>query len=124
MSQHADVEYSHDDYVPVVYAHDWAEAKYYKVLLEDHAIPVMIEEESGSDHVPAEEGGGVLVMVPDEYLSEAQDVVERASEESDLDDLDDFGDEDDDELADLSVMEDLDGLGGRVLTEDEEDEVF
>ena len=124
MSQDADAGYSHDDYVPVVYAHDWAEAKYYKVLLEDHAIPVIIAEEDASEHNPPKEGGGVLVMTPEEYLSEAQDIIERASDESELDeDLDDFGGEEDNELADLSVMEDLNSLGGRVVT-DEEEEVF
>lgn len=105
-------EQSHyfEELIPVVYGRDLAEANYYRSLLDDHEIPAIINEEAFLV-VSDEEKSGIPVLVPDEHLAEAQDILEQITAEDEVseDDPDDFDDEVD-EFADFQE-EDAD-LGG------------
>ncbi len=90
--------YQDEELIPVVYGRDLTEANYYKSLLENHEIPVIVMEEAVLDDSDEEESG-IPVLVPEDHLAEAQDILEQSTS-----DADDFGEEDDyddeeDELA-------------------------
>ena len=96
-------EQSHQDQelIAVVYSRDMSEANYYKSLLDDHEIPAVLKENEDREDDDGEKGG-IAVMVPDEHLAEAQDIIEQSTAEDDYfsDDPDDLDDEDD-EFADF-----------------------
>lgn len=93
-------QYPHsEELIPVVYARDLAEANYYKSLLDDHEILVLINEEAVLDDSD-EEKCGIPVLVPDEHLAEAQDILEQCtSEEDDFDEEEEDYEEEKDELV-------------------------
>lgn len=78
--------------VPVIFVRDLTEAQYYKNLLQDHDIPVVIDEEAVMDDM--EETTGIAVLVAEENLAEAQDILELSTDDDEFEeDLDDYEDE-------------------------------
>jgi hypothetical protein len=111
---------SFHDFVPLLFARNLAEAEFYKSLLEEHDIPVLIEDENTESMGLPDPGRGVPVLVPDEQLVAAEDILEQRggfSEDADLAEFED--DEEEDELGDLEV---IDPAAEAVGTEDEEEE--
>ena len=86
--------YQDEELIPVLYGRDLTEANYYKSLLDDHEIPAVVMEEAVLDDSDKEESG-IPVLVPEDHLAEAQDILEQST--SDDDDFDE--DEDEDELS-------------------------
>lgn len=75
-----DINYGMEDLVPAVYAHNWKEANFYKTLLEDYDIPVVIGDDDVNDlDVPAN-GDGVPILVPEEALAEAKEFLAQRDE--------------------------------------------
>lgn len=107
------------EFVTVLFARNLAEAEFYKALLEDQEIPVLIEDENTEAMGLPDIARGVPVMVPEEQLELAQDIIEqRAALDDDIEDNGkDEEDEDEDEEEDeFEDMEELD------LEEAEEEE--
>jgi hypothetical protein len=90
-----------DELIPVVYGRDLAEANYYLSLLDDHEIPAVIHEGVVPANDDDEKKSGIPVLVSEEYLAEAQDIIEQSTvEDDDFDeDMDDL--EEEDEFADF-----------------------
>ena len=90
-------ESSFHEFVPLLFARNLAEAEFYKLLLEDHDVPVLIEDENTESIGLPDMARGVPVLVADEYLSEAEAILKQraALEDDDEDDEDDDDDEDD-----------------------------
>jgi len=92
-----------DDYVPVILARSSDEADRFHELLSDHEVPSIIgTKDISSDADPdsvREMSRGVPVLVPEELLDEASEVIaENEDSEFALDDDDeDYLDDDDDE---------------------------
>ena len=111
------------DFVSAVFARDADEAERYCELLNDHDIPAILGVEEAVQDTQGEEGEapiirrrgiarGIPVMVPDEFLEEASEII------AERDTLGDFEDEDDEEEED----EDEDELPfGHEIDEDEDD---
>jgi len=74
----------------VTFAEDLEQAKEYETLLEANGIPVTIKEQSEE----SADSKGIAVMVPEDYLDEAQVVIESQDA---YDDFYDFALEDKDE---------------------------
>ena len=90
--------YQDDELIPVVYGRDLAEANYYKSLLDDHEIPTFVMEEAVLDDSNEYESG-IPVLVPEDHLAEAQDILEQITSDEDDFDEDEDEDTDEDELA-------------------------
>jgi hypothetical protein len=91
-----DHSYQDEELIPVVYGRDLTEAYYYKSLLDNHEIPAVVTEEAALEDSDEDESG-IPVLVPEDYLAEAQDILEQST--SDEDDFDEDEDEDEDDLA-------------------------
>ena len=65
------------DFVLLLYARDATEAEFYRSLLEDHDIEAVAGKNSDAIDSPAQ--GCVPVLVPEEFLDEAQQIVEQRS---------------------------------------------
>jgi len=106
-----------EDYVLLLYAHDRAEAEFYKSLLLDHDIEAVIDKDAEVLDLLAR--GRLPVMVPQELVEEAREIIEQRA---DMDDkFEDFAGGDyqgDDEDA-----QELTGLGG-IAADQAEVEVF
>lgn len=105
------------EFVPVVFAKNEEEAEQIKMLLEENAIPILVEDDGfGLTGVPALRRG-IPLLVPDELLEEASGLVadkkrrltdadvrfdmdEDEEYDEDYDDLDDEDEEDEDEDED------------------------
>ena len=66
----------HEALIPAVYARNMSEAEFYRSILEDNDIPVVIEYPNQNAKT-SEPVLGVPVQVPEDYLSEAQDIIEQ-----------------------------------------------
>ena len=79
--------YQDDELIPVMYGRDLSEANYYKSLLDDHEIPAVVIEEmvlKKSDEEDSREAeSGIPVLVPEEQLADAQDILEQDIVEDD-----------------------------------------
>lgn len=105
-------------FVPAVYARDVDEALELQELLEDHDILVKIGEEDEDDRPRKTKGKtirksaaarGVPVLVPEEMLEEAREIIAERNEIDEFDDVDDeVEDEDDDEDAEAGEKDDED----------------
>lgn len=104
-----------DGYVLLVYAHDHAEAEFYKSLLLDHDIEAVVNEDA--EALGKAMRGRVPVLVPEELVAEAKEVIEQRVEMDD--EFEDFEDEDDD----FDSEDDIEGLG-EIDPEHDEVEVF
>jgi len=106
MIQEAESGHNFGKLVPVMFFRDLGEAGYYQELLEEYEIPVEIDE----DHIdPSDEtgtGNRVALLVAEEHLAEAEDILEQYC------DLDEalrlvLG-EDDDEPGEFEGLEEID----------------
>ncbi len=80
--------------VAVCYAEDMEQARDYESLLKNNDIPAMVKEE----YEESADEKTLAVLVPEEYLNEAQIIIES---QSSYDDIYDFSSEDDeDDLID------------------------
>lgn len=106
--------------VPVIYARTITEAEYYKGLLTSNDIPATIEEEAEPGEPAGPAGRGVPVLVPDQLLDEASEILaehEEAEEDEELNEYEDLDGEDelDEDLEDEELDDDDD------LDDDDED---
>lgn len=90
--------YQNDDLVPVVYGRDLTEANYYKALLDAHEIPAIVMEEAVLDDSNDDESG-IPVLVPEDHLEEAQDILEQSTSDDNIFDEDEDDYDEDDELV-------------------------
>ncbi|KPK72584.1 MAG: hypothetical protein AMJ79_15625 [Phycisphaerae bacterium SM23_30] len=67
----------YEELIPVVYARNTTEAELYRSLLEDQDITVVIEKNQDSGTPGKILEAGVPVLVPEEHLAEAQDIIEQ-----------------------------------------------
>ena len=103
------------DLVPVMFAQTMAEAEFYRVLLEDHDITVVIGGED-KDYELDDAREGVPLLVPQDQVEDAELVIEQrtTSDEEFDEEVNSLVSDDDDEYGDLDDMEpnniDLDEL--------------
>ena len=102
-----------EDFVPVVVARNSDQAERFRNLLEDHDIPVRVGTDGGPEELAAppavdsseELSRGIPVLVPENVLDEAGEVI------AEREGFEDFGDEDaddtDDDDEDFSLDDDL-----------------
>ncbi len=116
-----------EEFVPVIYARNLTEAEFYKGLLASNDIPAIIEDEAGEviGMPTSVVGQGVAVLVPDEMLDEASEIIaehDDTEEDAELDEYEDMEDEADDDL-DEDLDEDLEDeeFEDEDLDEDDED---
>jgi len=100
-----------------LFARNLAEAEFYKALLEDQEIPVLIEDENTEAMGLPDMARGVPVMVPEEQLELAQDIIEQRTALDD--DIEDNGEDEEDEDEEEDEFEDMEELD---LEEAEEEE--
>ena len=126
MSQEAESTKSFHEFVPVLFARNLIEAEFYQTLLAEHEIPVLIEDENTESFGLPDIGRGVPVLVPDEQLAEAEDILEQREDSDDdsSDNNDDDEDDEDDELEGLEPFgpDDDDDSYDEPDDEDDEDE--
>ena len=121
-----------DDYVPVFFARNIAEADEYCELLGDHEIPARagLDEElladADPDHRAASRRGmtrGVPVLVPESLLDEASEIIADREDFSEFEDGQDEDEEEDEDDEDFGLGEVApDDLMADQDDEDEEDE--
>ena len=113
----------HGDYVPVLFVRMPAEADEYVELLNDHDIPAVVADRDAEEGkpfvVPQSPGRGIPVLVPENLLDDASEVI------ADREDLDEFGEGEEDDVEDDEDEEDF-GLGevapDDLLGDEEEEE--
>jgi hypothetical protein len=71
-----------EELIPVIYARNMTEAEFYRSLLEDQEIRVVIDRDKKSEKTSGLKEG-IAVLVSEEDLSEAQDILERRNETDD-----------------------------------------
>lgn len=119
MSKRPKHEGDFHDFVPLLFARNLGEAEFYKSLLEDHDIPVLIEDENTESIGLPDSNRGVPVMVPDEMLAEAEGILEQRERlEDEFEDFDEEEDDEDEDEKDLTEVVDPD------IKLDVEEEVF
>lgn len=98
------------DFVAVLFARNILEAGFYKTLLEDHDITVLLDQDSDENVELSHSGQGVPVLVPSEQLEEAELVVEQRSEvEEEFEaEFEDFDEDAQDVLGQLEHHENID----------------
>jgi len=101
-------------FVTVVFAEDVHEVEYFKAILEDHGIEVIVgedaEEIEGSAAVEENlddiSGRGIPVRVMYENLADAENVIERVSgAEEEFDSSEEYDDSDEDEFVDFGEID-------------------
>lgn len=103
-----------EDFLPVVYARSADEAQEYQQLLEDHDIPVKIgdeDDESQSGKDKKKRAVGIPLMVPEDRLDEASDIIANQEEEVEDEDEDFDDDEDEDQEVGQELTEEDDPVG-------------
>ena len=107
------------DFASVIVARNMSEAEFYRTLLEDHDITVLIKEDKNGYVGFSDAEKGVPVLVPNDQAKEAELVIEKRI---DLDDEFEDQDLDYDDFSDLgeAVYLDLE-LESDVLDDDQED---
>ena len=118
-------------YVPVIMARSRQEAEEYCQLFEDHDIDVVMGDEDLDDtevkgKLPSSlPVGGIPILVAEDMLDEAREVLADREDVEDFalaDDEDEFEEEDDEDEFDLVV--DLEGDSDDLLDDDDEEEEF
>ena len=119
-----DAQPPHGEFVAAVIARTMDEAEALREFLEDHDIPVILGNQpgrrdsakGGADAGPVR---GVPVLVPEELLDEASEIIAECGEmdEYEVDEDDDLDDEEDEEGLELEL-----GGGKDAELEDEEEE--
>ena len=97
-------------FVPVVFADSPVEAEHYRSLLEDRNIPAIVQEALPTSSEFASSAWDVPVLVPDELLNDASEVISSTA----APDNDDDGEYDDDDYLEQEEQQDED--------EDEDDD--
>ena len=122
MCQQTDNEHA-DEYVAVLFARNLAEAEYYKTLIEEHEIPLRIAQEPAKKS-KREAPQGFALMVPEQFFTEAQDIIEQipSSEEDSDENLDDYLDDELDD--DLDGFSQVDSEGNVFFDEDEAEDII
>ena len=119
--------------IPVRYAREAGEAEFYRSLLEDHEIPVVVPEELPTETGPpgAPKLVGFPILVPEDHLAEAEDIIEQRTAlddefDGDIEGYDDDDDDDDDvdmfghlDEVEHDDLEDLDA--SELIQDDDED---
>ena len=98
-------------FVPVVFADSPMEAERYRLLLQQRDIPVVVQETPPTSDRFSPSIWDVPVLVPDELLNDASEIIAFGAAP---DDDDDYDDDDDDYLEQDDQQDDLD--------EDEDDD--
>ena len=99
----------HEEYVPVMFVHNHGEAEFYRSLLEDHDIPVVVEDEEEVAVGVVAKGADIPIMVPREQQEDAEVIIEQRITSDEEFDLNFHGyHHDDDDLGDdeVAVMPD------------------
>jgi len=101
-----------EDYIPLFFARNLTEADYYQSLLEQHDIPVRLEPERKNPQ-DGEPSRAVSLLVPENCLADAQDIIEQMPlDDDDYDDEYPSGDYEDFDIIDpdfdIFVDEDCD----------------
>ena len=121
-------EPDHTDFVPVIVAGSVGEAEMFRQLLEDHDIPSILGSDEDIQEEPSVQMDlpvsgithGVPVLVPEELLDEAGEIIADRDDFEEFEDEDELEDEEDDELdINEGMSETLDPLLG-----DDDDEDF
>ncbi len=141
MSEKGNAEKGPGGFVAVIYARNLTEAEFYKGLLDSNDIPAIIED-AASEVIGMPEsivGKGVPVLVPDEMLDEASEVLAEHGETEEDDQLEEFEDNDqfegeeiedvDDEIDEFDDDDDLDDdldddIDELDEFEDDDDDIF
>ena len=100
-----------EEYVPVVFVHNHGEAEFYRSLLEDHDISVVVEEKEELPVSVVEKGADIPIMVPREQQEDAEVIIEQRASSDEEFDLDFHGyhkDEDEDDSSDKEILGILD----------------
>ncbi|MFQ6048582.1 MAG: putative signal transducing protein, partial [Phycisphaerae bacterium] len=84
-----------NEFVPVMFARNLTEAAFYRSLLEQRDIPTAVESEQGEADGAEAMVTGVPILVPDEMLDEASQIVAEGGDQDLDDDLTDDLDQDD-----------------------------
>jgi len=80
MSTESNSEQAFNEFFPVIFVRELAEAEFYKALLEDHDIVVRIgQTEDPADDPALIEQRGIAVSVSKEDLEEAEVIIEQRS---------------------------------------------
>ncbi len=109
------------EYITLLFARNLAEAEFYKALLAEQEIPVLIEDENTEAMGLPDMARGVPVMVPEDQLEIAQDIIEqRATLDDDVDEEDE--EEEEDEEDEFEDMEELDLEEGETAEVEEEED--
>jgi hypothetical protein len=101
------------DFVPVTYASTPTEAEWLRSFLEGEEIPAVVEAESSAGG-RASMGRGIPVLVPDNRLEEAADVIashlqaEASAKKEEDEEEDDLDEDEDEEFDDEEDEEDFD----------------
>ena len=68
--------------IPVIYARNMTEAEFYRSLLEEQDLTVVIQKNNHADK-PSPSADQVLVLVPEDCLAEAQYIIEHRDQADD-----------------------------------------
>jgi len=101
-------------FVPVVFADSPMEAEHYRSLLEDRDIPVVLQETLPTPDQSGLSVWDVPVLVPDELLNDASEIISSSAAPDD-DDGNGYDDDDDDDYLEQDDQQDD-------LDEDEDDD--
>ncbi len=93
-------------FVPVVFADSAAEAERYRSLLENRDIPVVLQETLPTSEQSGPRIWDVPVLVPDELLNDASEIISSSAAPDDDDNG--YDDDDDDYLEQDDQQDDLD----------------
>ena len=106
-------EHETSGYVLVLVARSASEAEHYCQLFSDHDIPATIGDEDETEHFRTPSAlpmGGVPVLVAEEMLDEAKEIVadrEDVEEFRVVFEEDDLEDDDEDETEEFGIVEEL-----------------
>jgi len=111
-------EEDYGEYVPVVVARSLDEAEIYRELLDEHDIPVIVgskDEEGGRKSKRKGISHGVQILVPEEFLDEASEIIAEQQESDEFEDEE----EEDEEEADEEDEEEEDEEEEELEADDE-----
>lgn len=107
------------EFVPAVIARDAEEAEYYRALLSDNDIPVQVgpSQPAGEEDPQREISHGLPVLVPEDKLDEASEIIAEGE------DIEGFDQEDGEELEDEeeAIGDEEDELEDEEFEDDEEE---
>jgi hypothetical protein len=124
----------HPGFVPVIVARTREEAEEYCQLFEDHDIDVIAGDDDLEETTVKAKAvslppvGGIPILVAEDMLDEAREVLADRENVEEFqvvaDEGDEFDEEDDEEEDELDLVVDLDDEDEELVDEDEEEEEF